>query len=207
MRKVFLKRQVFIPFITLVLLIILLISTIVFAWMSYVDRKGMGEFEADEFHVVVKVNDQVEVNNIKLNDLAFIDYEKDFILDKYHTLNQLASIVTITVENGENSIYLKNQIEIAADNGLLYMIVLGEDGSDYYGLVHSFITDIAIEEYNDARRISLQNRNIAPGASFTFRIIVWGDYNSLEDKENYLNNTYQMNVRITSIQSGRGVQG
>ena len=58
-----------------------------FAWFTYVQRKSVASFDSNEILVDLEVNDTIVIDNYVLGDLAFIDYQNDFIDNQYLLLD------------------------------------------------------------------------------------------------------------------------
>lgn len=201
-----------------ILLIASTIASVSFAWFTYVERKSLASFEAGELSIDLKANDLMFDFDITLEDIAFIDYETDVILDKYDTFNHMASSLKIDIVASEDSPLSRHLITIdesILDEGLLYVIIyegINLDGA--YELVtdyHTYIANItagypdktsqlqAINDHNALMIETMHDTVMQPLDQMTFQIVFWGDYNELQDPETYLETIFEINLMIESI--------
>ena len=203
------------------IVILLIVSTIIsisYAWFTYVERKSLASFEAGELSIDLKANDLMFDFDITLQDIVFIDYENDLILDKYDTFNHLASSVKIDILSNEDSPLSKHLITIdesILDDGLLYVIIYeGVNLDDTYTLIsdyHTYIANViagysdkasqlqAISDHNALMIETMHDTVMKPLDQMTFQIVFWGDYNELQNPETYLEQIFEINLLIESI--------
>lgn len=193
------------------------IFSVSFAWFTYVMRKSLATFVSNEILVELQANDALFIDQYVLNDLAFIDFQNDFIDDQYELLDNLASSIIINIELSMDSPLIKHQIQIQNLNiqGLLFIVIYeGLDvppdhmfQSGYHALLTSILNGYATKEemisaldaYNQSVLDGISNIMIYPGNVLTIQIAVWGDYDSLDEKDEYLNQSYQLDFSIASI--------
>ncbi|AUD64710.1 hypothetical protein BK011_03090 [Tenericutes bacterium MZ-XQ] len=203
------------------IVILLIVSTIIsisYAWFTYVERKSLASFEAGELSIDLKANDLMFDFDITLQDIVFIDYENDLILDKYDTFNHLASSVKIDILSNEDSPLSRHLITIdesILDDGLLYVIIYeGVNLDDTYTLIsdyHTYIANViagysdkasqlqAISDHNALMIETMHDTVMKPLDQMTFQIVFWGDYNELQNPETYLEQIFEINLLIESI--------
>jgi len=192
------------------------------AWFTYVKRKSVATFVSNEILVDLEVNDDVQINDYVLNDLAFIDFQNDFIEDQNGLFNTMASSIYINIQLSENSPLTKHHIQITNLNteGLLVFVIYEGTNitldhvfeSNYQVLLMQIIegylmkTDmvLAINAYNAAVLEYISNILIYPGDEIVIQIAIWGDYDGLTDQEGYLEQSFFLNLSIESI-NARGV--
>ncbi|MDI6452471.1 hypothetical protein [Peloplasma aerotolerans] len=212
-------RKYLISIITITLLIAS-IATVTYAWFTYVEKKSLATFEAGEISITAAANDQLLVDNILLEDLAFIDYQKDLIDDTTGHFDLMASTLTITIQNSDRSVLTRNKIVLTEEgtiDGLLYFLVL--DGvniggtenisTNYQSMILSVISSyatkeeqlLAIMDHNTLVLDDIYNTVIGASDVLTFQIIFWGDYDELTDPESYLDMIYSFSIFIDTINS------
>lgn len=212
-------RKYLISIITITLLIAS-IATVTYAWFTYVEKKSIATFEAGEISITAAANDQLLVGNILLEDLAFIDYQKDLIDDTSGHFDLMASTLTITIRNSDRSVLTRNKIVLTEEgtiDGLLYFLVL--DGvniggtenvsTNYQSMILSVISSyatkeeqlLAIMDHNTLVLDDIYNTVIGASDVLTFQIIFWGDYDELTDPESYLDMIYSFSIFIDTINS------
>jgi hypothetical protein len=212
-------RKYLISIITITLLIAS-IATVTYAWFTYVEKKSLATFEAGEISITAAANDQLLVDNILLEDLAFIDYQKDLIDDTTGHFDLMASTLTITIQNSDRSVLTRNKIVLTEEgtiDGLLYFLVL--DGvniggtenisTNYQSMILSVISSyatkeeqlLAIMDHNTLVLDDIYNTVIGASDVLTFQIIFWGDYDELTNPESYLDMIYSFSIFIDTINS------
>lgn len=202
-------------------IILLIVSTIIsvsYAWFTYVERKSLATFEAGELSIELKANNQMMNFDVNLEDIAFIDYENEVILDKYDAFNNMASSIRFDVTANEDSPLSRHHImideSILAD-GLLYIIIYEGVNLDPSSLLtvdyHTYINNIiygysdkiaqvqAIHNHNQLMIETIHHQILHPQDQLTFQIVYWGDYDELVSPETYLDQTFTLNIMIESI--------
>lgn len=203
-----------------ILLIILAISMVVsstFAWLTYVQRKSLAAFETHEILITLEANDTQVINLISQDNLAFIDYEKDFVTDEFDALNVMASVLMIKMQTSSTSPLSKHQLTLTCNQiGLIYLLVY--DGINdlvtppietYDLLVNSIISSystkaeqlLAISNYNQNILDYIYSLTFSPNDFIRFQIVVWGDYDALEVQSTYLQSTFDFVLTIESVNS------
>lgn len=212
---IFMKKYI------LVVLSILLLTgsvfSVSFAWFTYVMRKSLATFTSNEILIELQANDALFIDHFMINDLAFIDFQNDLIDDQFELFDSLASSIIINIELSTESPLINHQIQIQNLNvqGLLFIVVYEgldvspdhEFESGYHVLLMNILNGYstkeemisALDAYNQSVLDVISNLLIYPGNVLTIQIAVWGDYDSLEDKEEYLNQLYQLDFSIASI--------
>jgi len=212
-------------YIIVILSVLLLTSSLFsvsFAWFTYVKRKSVATFVSNEILVDLEANDSIFIDDYVLSDLAFVDFENDFIEDQYGLIDSLASSIIINIELSNSSPLSRHfiQIQELSGEGLLLLVMYeGLDltsehifESSYHALLMTILSGYATKQemiealdlYNRTVLEELSTILIYPGSVMTIQIAVWGDYDGLIEKEGYLTDSYQMDLTIESI-NARGV--
>lgn len=203
--------------ITLVILTISIIISSTYAWLTYVQKKGFVGTETHEISLTLDVNDDLVVESFVLDDLAFIDYEHDFILNDTTTLNQMASSWLIKLTSSDTSPLAKHKVTFNGDqDGIIYLVIYeGMNGelsnyvSEYDQLVELIISGYSTKE-EQLEAISIHNQAVLddiylhvffPGDYVEFQIVIWGDYDALDPEESYLDITFEFSLSIESVNS------
>ena len=112
-----------------IILILVIISTIIsvsYAWFTYVERKSLATFEAGVLEISLEANDDMFIYDLAYDDLAFIDFESEVVLDQYQTLNHMASSIKVDLITDPDAPLSRHKITIDETNlipGLIYVIV------------------------------------------------------------------------------------
>lgn len=203
-----------------IILILVIVSTIIsvsYAWFTYVERKSLATFEAGVLEISLKANDEMIMYDLAFDDLAFIDFESEVVLDQYNTLNHMASSIKVDLTTDIDAPLSRHKITIDESQlipGLIYVIVY--DGinidpelvtSDYHTYIAAIIsgqsTKIdqinAIEMHNMQVLNDIYNTSLFAGDTLTFQVVMWGDYDGLSVPENYLDETFILSLKVESI--------
>ncbi|MBU1093887.1 MAG: hypothetical protein KKH01_05445 [Firmicutes bacterium] len=203
--------------ITLVILALVAIISSTYAWLTYVQQKGFVGVETHEMTIIVDVNEYLDIQSLSLDDLAFIDYENDFVLDQTNTLNLMASSWLIKLESSNTSPLAKHKITLDGQlNGLIYLLIYeGMNGEPteisyaYDDLVQLIISGYvtkeeqlgAISAHNQLVLDEIYKQVFAPGDYVLFQIVIWGDYDELSLDDSYLDVSFEFVLYIESVNS------
>ena len=218
------KYKAYLSVIMLILSMILLIVSLVFAWMAFVGKKPLASFHTAELSFIAKVNKSDQTELVQINSLVYVDFYNDVVLNRSGSLNKLASVISVQIINGENSLPIKTTFQIVEElnkMGLLMMVVyegknLNENqiGStfDYYNRFKNIIgletnpdtqRDL-ITSYNESTINSIKQVQLNVGEWLSFKVALWGDYEKVVNKESYLAETYTLKISMTANQANRG---
>jgi len=209
-------------YITSILIIALLlasITSVTYAWFTYVEKKSLATFEAGVLSVQLYADQFHVTEDIQLDDLAFIDYQNDFVNNQNDSLNYMASSHRLDILLDEQSPMAKAYVTFTipeGQEGLIYLVIyeglnIGENAitSDYYAIVSSIISGYstkaeqlaAVDAYNQNVIDNIASQEFSVSDQLTFQLVVWGDYDALSSPETYLTDTYYMNMNITMVNS------
>lgn len=203
-----------------IILILVIISTIIsvsYAWFTYVERKSLATFEAGVLEISLEANDDMFIYDLAYDDLAFIDFESEVVLDQYQTLNHMASSIKVDLITDPDAPLSRHKITIDETNlipGLIYVIVY--DGvnvdplsvtTDYHSYIASIISGYstktdqmnAIYMHNTEVLDDIYNQSLFASDILTFQVVMWGDYDTLTIPENYLDETFVLSLKVESI--------
>lgn len=209
--------------ITSILILIILamsIPTVVYAWMTYVEEKSLVTINAGEIAITTYANEQITIDQIELINLTYVDYQNDFILDQYETLDIIASTLRIDILASEQSVSIKHKIELidnSSQEGLLYFIIyeglnVGEAYSlqtDYHsqlavilsGLTNKVDQLAAIDSHNSDMFDLMAIETMNAGDMLTFQIVFWGDHDVAPDPMIFIDQVYTFSMVIDVINS------
>lgn len=197
----------------LLLTLILLIPTTVFAWVVYVEKKAFATFEMGDISIDIQADGQPITGLINANDLSFVDYQNDFISDQTQTLDVMASSLRLSLVAGSESLPVKNLITISGiDPGLLFIIVIegvnvdpaNPPFQDYHSIIASVTQGIpdkasqllAIEAYNAQVLNDIFNTHLYADDKLCIQFVFWGDY----DVTQALDTQFDLTLTIDTIQ-------
>ncbi|GEM_PF-619302 len=203
-----------------VIILMMSIPTVVYAWMTYVEEKSFVTITSGEIAVTTYANEQITINDIDLEDLAYIDYQKDFIDNDSLSLDVMASSLRIDLVASDNSVSIKHQIQLidtSSQAGLLYFIIyeglnIDEEiglSTDYYSRVSAIISGYAtkteqldaITAYNQTILDQMNEVIMVASDDMTFQIVFWGDYDEAPDPLIYLDQVYSFSMIIDIVNS------
>ncbi len=201
-----------------IMLIISTIASVSYAWFTYVERKSLATFESGLLSIDLKADNQMMDFDVNLEDIAFIDYQNEVVLDKYDTFNYMATSIRFDIIANEDSPLSRHLVTIdesILDDGLLYVIIyegvnLGTATpltADYHTYISDIITGYpdkasqvqAIYNHNQLMIETMHDLVLHPQDQMTFQIVFWGDYDALANPETYLDQTFTINMIIESI--------
>ncbi|QWB95559.1 hypothetical protein KHQ89_06285 [Mycoplasmatota bacterium] len=106
--------------------------------------------------------------------------------------------------------------ESSLDNGLIYLFIFEgidvDDNSlttDFYSIIDGIVSGYstkadqlqAIKDYNMQALNLIPTLNIDANSAITFQIIAWGDYDSVDVQEDYLDLVFTLDVEIDIVNS------
>lgn len=154
--------------------------------------------------------------NISIRDLVYLDFQKDVVEDKYGVLNDLATIRTFSITSQTDLAFyprvsvVSNNVEVENIPGLIYLIINDTTTVDYKALFSTMFTGLsttneyhqAIDSYNLKQFKNIFQNVIGQNANIKFRLVVWGDYDSLStlQKENYETLSFNFVLKFKCIQ-------
>lgn len=214
------KSEIFYHLLIMLSLITLTI-TCVFGWMVLGDRTNFSSYTIGDLNFSLGVNDDFLIEEITLDDLAYIDFQKDIIENLYGVNNYMATSIKIKIRLDEDSASGQSYVRIIEpenQKGLLMLLVYegvnfeGEYETDYAQIFNEIIEDLetpsinncrqAIDDYNQSVRNKILEHVLNATDTITFQLVLWGDYDELEQKNNYLDKTYTISLVIEMIQAG-----
>jgi hypothetical protein len=192
------KKYILIIVIGLVLMTMMM--TIVYGWFTYVQRKSISTFTFNEIETILYMNDDLATQTMALENLAFIDFEEDLILDQHNALNDVAEVIHFEMILSSSSPLSRSLITFDILDGshpLIYLIVIDETVVDYHDYLLSIIdpqdtkTNILsqIETHNQMMINTLNDYIMLPGETKHIRFVIWGDYEALDEPKDI--KTYQ----------------
>ncbi|MFA7422853.1 MAG: hypothetical protein WCZ00_03875 [Acholeplasmataceae bacterium] len=194
--------------ILILLMSMLVISSVIYGWFTYVQRKSISTFVSNELVVEVKLNDDDIVQSKTLKNLAFIDFEDDLINDTNQMFNEVGQMMDMKLTLSESSPLSRFIFELdPIDEPLIYIIILDDQIIDYHLLISQIIspTDskedmlLSIDQYNQMQIDALSNEIVIPGQTKTFKIMFWADYDQLSIPSDYLTYTTDVSFKLTII--------
>ncbi|MCR3905603.1 MAG: hypothetical protein NUK62_01050 [Tenericutes bacterium] len=202
-----------------VFLIIVSITGVTYTWFTYVHRKSLAQFVSNEIDVIAEINETIVIDEFLMDNLSFIDYEKDLIQDQTGTLHHMSSTieVVIRIPNGSPLSKHKIQFENLSDASLIYLIVY--DGKNFeepytfsknYHERISLIVDGLVTKEDQLNAINNYNQQVLDDLYqvitksddvLFLQIAIWGDYDAVIDQTNYLNQVYSFRLVIDTVSS------
>lgn len=202
-----------------ILLLLTSITSVTYAWFTYVERKSLASIEAGVLSVSVEHNNDTIYGTIEIDDLAFLDYENEFLTNDDDMTNIMASVQRYDVLLDDESPQALMNITIdesSLDNGLIYLFIFEgidvDDNSlttDFYSIIDGIVSGYstkadqlqAIKDYNMQALNLIPTLNIDANSAITFQIIAWGDYDSVDIQEDYLDLVFTLDVEIDIVNS------
>ena len=114
------KKRTLILTIIMIIIMLTLIPITVYAWISYTNGVALVTVNSGFIDVSVKANDDLIINGelTEDNSLTYIDFTKDIVEDRSKSVNIIATTFKFKIENSENSLEVKNKIDLTEFNTL-----------------------------------------------------------------------------------------
>lgn len=214
------KLKIKLTSLLVVILLMMSIPTVVYAWLTYVEEKSFATINAGEIAITTYANEQITIDQIDLKSLAYIDYQNEFILDQSQTVDLMASSLRIDILASDQSISIKHRIQLidnSSQEGLLYFIVY--DGmnvnqgagisTDYHALVSTIIFGLSTKEeqlsailaHNQMLLDQMSTVIMNAGDMMTFQIVFWGDHDVAPDPLVFTDQVYSFSMIIDVVNS------
>ena len=111
-----------------ILILILLVAIAFGTYQTYAyltqQNKVSYSYQIDSINATVEVTGDAVVDaKITNNDLAYIHYQDDFILNKYNMLGTMASVIKVDI-SFNNNFYTRVKVQVPSSTyGLLYLVI------------------------------------------------------------------------------------
>lgn len=201
-----------------ILLLLASISSVTYAWFTYVNKKSLAEFEAGVLAVSLLKDDVTVTQDIEIDSLAYLDYENEFKINDDNMTNIMASSHRFDIILDEESPQAKVNItfdETQLDDGLIYLVIyegmdLDETATlttDYAQLIQTIIsgsstkTDelASIDAYNAQALLTMQQLSLTKNSTITYQVVVWGDYDAVLNQSAYLDQNYTLTMHVEIV--------
>lgn len=201
-----------------ILLLLASISSVTYAWFTYVNKKSLAEFEAGVLAVSLLKDDVTVTQDIEIDSLAYLDYENEFKINDDNMTNIMASSHRFDIILDEESPQAKVNItfdETQLDDGLIYLVIyegmdLDETAAlttDYAQLIQTIIsgsstkTDelASIDAYNAQALLTMQQLSLTKNSTITYQVVVWGDYDAVLNQSAYLDQNYTLTMHVEIV--------
>lgn len=193
----------------------------VFAWYSTSNQRPLARFEVGQVIASTDFFGNTLVNQIQLVDLMYVDFMSDLVNDETNSLNGVATSVFLKISAEENSLPIRNEIELAyPDNqpDLLVLIIIeglnvtdsANLTSDYHAYLSTFMATCgsseeecreALTAHNLAALATIEQTILNPTDTLTIQLVFWGDYYRLPDRSQYLDIAYELSISGAIVQS------
>ena len=208
--------------VTLIIFATLSTALITHAWFTYVQRKSIARFVSNEIVVETRANDELILDQLDLDELAYIDFENDLMNNLSNVFDEMATSIDIDIILSSNSPLSRHIITVDVNHDAIIMLIvyegmnlgsLHEKNTSYYSLIQTIYSPLtervdimdAIHSYNQSILHNIKNTTVFPGDKLSFQLVFWVDYDLIEYPENYLDYEFSMTVRINSVSAKKEV--
>lgn len=208
--------------VTLILFATLSTALITHAWFTYVQRKSIARFVSNEIVVETRANDELILDQLDLDELAYIDFENDLMNDLSNVFDEMATSIDIDIILSSNSPLSRHIITVDVNHDAIIMLIVfeginlnsqHEKNTAYYSLIQTIYSPLteradimdAIHLYNQSILNDIKNTTLFPGDKLSFQLVFWVDYDLIEYPENYLDYEFSMTVSINSVSAKKEV--
>lgn len=204
----------------LIIAVVTLLSTVTFAWFTYVEQKSLASFEAGVLAITSTINDDIFSTTYEISDIAYVDFDKDVVNDVSNTFDEMASSNMIEIVLDPQAPLATHRITIEEPNGqeglLMLFIYEGVNldasapiTSNYHDLIETITTGYstasqkreAIDNYNQSVLDLIGQTVYEASDAISLQVVVWGDYDELSDPTNYLDLTFSLTITVDTINS------
>ena len=195
----------------LILSVVVLIPTTVYAWSVYVERKAVTTIEAGDIDVSIQANQAPWIGDLSLDDLAFIDYQDDFVLDLTQTFDDMATSFVFNLTVSSDSLPLRNRLSLfnLSEDLLMFIIFEGVNAQTIQTNYRDLMLDIidlnasyedqrlAIQAYNMQVLEDIFDLVLQSNEYITIQFVFWGDYQIAQT----IDQSYSIELLIETIQA------
>lgn len=206
--------------ISLLVMTILAVTSLSYAWFTYVQRKSLVSFASNTMQVELSLGDQSFESSMSLNGLTYVSLEQEvFQSTTSDGFNEVGLKKTIQLSVPSTSPILKVKINITHLNTSVFYLLIDEGmnpddetwTSDYHQVLYSLYEvgdthEIFLEklgEYNQGVLDQLKTIELRPGETRYLQFIVWVDMDQHVEQIIDPSVTYTIDISF-SIISGKG---
>jgi hypothetical protein len=202
--------------VTLLIMAVVAVSSVSYAWFTYVQRKSMVKLTANEIEATLFLNDDILTTTIDLKGLSYISFEEEVILsDTSDGFNEAGLNYLVKINVSDQSPLIKTMIEFHSKYPELIILWIDEglydenfqEELDYLSYLktigmgsstkEAFLESLSL--HNEGVLNSIKTIELKPGSTYVLQLVMWLDYDSLITTDNYLENTYQLELLFHMI--------
>lgn len=202
--------------ISILIMAVVALSSVSYAWFTYVQRKSMVKLTANEIEATLFLNDDILSTTIDLNGLSYISFEEEVMLsDTSDGFNESGLNYLVKINVSDESPLIKTMIELNSNDPELIILWIDEglydenfqEELDYLSYLKTIGVGSSTKEdflqslslHNSEVLNTLKTMELKPGSTYVLQLIMWLDYDQLVTTENYLENTYQLELLFHMI--------
>lgn len=206
--------------ISLLITAIITITSVSYAWFTYVQRKSLVQLSSHELDAILSLNDYTLGSTLNINGLTYVDFEQEVMMNTISDgFNEVGYNYIVKMSVSDSSPIMKVMIELINNHQELIILWIDEglleDEMNYTTDYLSYLKTIgsnattkqdflfAIEENNTSVLENLSQIQLRPGDTYVLQLVIWADYNALDPEDQNLTQSYDLSLGFYMI-SGKG---
>ena len=206
--------------ISLLITAIITITSVSYAWFTYVQRKSLVQLSSHEIDAILSLNDYTLGSTLNINGLTYVDFEQEVMMNTISDgFNEVGYNYIVKMSVSDSSPIMKVMIELINNHQELIILWIDEglleDEMNYMTDYLSYLKTIgsnattkqdflfAIEENNTSVLENLSQIQLRPGDTYVLQLVIWADYNALDPEDQNLTKSYDLTLGFYMI-SGKG---
>lgn len=207
--------------ISLLVLGIIAVSSISYAWFTYVQRKSLVSFVSHEMTVDLKLSDQPFSTSMHVKGLTYVSMEKEVFSDEISDgFNEVGMKHVIRFHVPVSSPSLKVNMTITQPDQHVFYLLIDEGYEqdpllwehDYHAILrsiyqhgdtHQLFKD-RLSAYNQSIVSHLKTLELKPGETYVMQWIIWVDMDELPEQQIDPSIEYSLLITFHTM-SGKGV--
>jgi hypothetical protein len=207
--------------ISLLLMAIVAISSVSYAWFTYVQRKSLVKLTSHEIEVSLTLGNDILGSSLVIEGISYIDFDKE-VMNKTSSqgFNEVGQNYIINFHVSESSPLVKVLFNLEHNHPELLILLIDEgikesENEVYVTDYHAYLKQIgsaaltkeefllSIDAHNEQVVNQLKTVILKPGNIYQIQMVLWADYDLLGTEDNYLTKTYTLNITCLMV-NGKG---
>lgn len=205
---------------SLLVLSIIAFTSLTYAWFTYVQRKSLVLLSSHEIEAFLSLNDQQVTTELDLKGLSYVSFEQEFLLaSSSEGFNEVGLNFLVKIDVTEDSPILKVMLHLSNAYPELILLWIDEGWMnevddlvyDYHSYLKNLSGDITdkdiflemIRTHNQNVLQSLSTKRLKSGSSYMLQLVIWADFDQLNEEEQDLSKVYSLTLDFKMI-SGKG---
>ena len=190
--------------ISLLILAIVAISSVSYAWFTYVQRKSLVKLTSHEIEVSLTLGDDILGSSLRIDGISYIDFD-DEVMNSTSSdgFNEVGQNYIISFHVSESSPLVKVLFDLEHQHPELLILLIDEgiketENEVYVTDYHAYLKQIGnlavtkeefllqIDAHNESVINELKSVILKPGTIYQIQMVLWADYDLLSIEDDYL---------------------